>query len=346
MRKSMNEEINKYLTSTERTSRDEIDILSLIVIIWKERRKIIYVTGGMLLLSFLYIIIVPNWYRASVKIMPTNTIKSSLLNQLIGLSAIDISLISKSPEDHQLLYPDIVISDFILDRVLEHRFKLDQIQSKTLFEFWNIDIDSSQQDWKHQLFEESKKTLREEYIEVEVNNETGLITIDLTVPRYPVLAAEMANYVTNLLDIYNKQFRKYKATDQRVYIDKSIKETKSNLELAEEALKIFSEQNRDLNSPEKQLQYDRLETEVEVQKSIYTELRKQLELAKIEEIKETETLDILQYAVPPIEKYRPKKLLIIIISLFGGIFISIIFIFSERIWHENREAFKNRCNKV
>ncbi len=342
----MNKETIKSNAPPENTGRDEIDILNLIAIIWKGRRKIMYVTGGMLLLSFIYIIFAPNWYRASVKIMPTSSIKSSLLNQLMGLSAMDISLLSKSPEDHQLLYPDIVISDFILDRVLEHRFKLDNIQSKTLFEYWNVGIDSSQEDWKHQLFEESKKILREDYIEVEVNNETGLITINLTVPTYPILAAEIANYVTTLLDLYNKQFRKYKATDQRTFIEKSIKETKTNLELAEEALKIFSEENKDLNSPDNRLQYDRLLTEVEVQKTIYLELRKQLELAKIEEVKETETLDILQYAVPPIEKYWPKRLLIIIILFFCGIFISMIYIFSERIWHENRAALINRCNKV
>jgi uncharacterized protein involved in exopolysaccharide biosynthesis len=325
---------------------DQIDIINLIAIIWRGRFKILYITGGLMILGILYAILSANWYQASVKIMPTSTTKSNVIKQLTGLNIADLGVIPKYSEDRQLLYPDIVRSDFILDRVLRHRFRLDSDNYQTLFEFWGITVDSSQIEEKHRLFEEAKKDLREDYIEVQLDEETGIIIISLNVPSRPVLAAELANYITTQLEIYNKQFRRYKATDQRNFIENSIKETKIDLEVAEEALKTFNEENKDLSSPDTQLQYQRLLTEVEVQKSIYVELRKQLELAKIEEVKETETLDILQSAVVPIEKYKPRRLLIILFSFFLGIFISVIYIFIDRFWYENKNDFKEQYNNL
>ncbi len=325
---------------------DQIDIINLFAVIWRGRFKVLFITGGLMILGILYAIFSSSWFQASVKIMPTSTAKSNVIKQLTGLNIADLGVIPKYSEDRQLLYPDIVKSDFILDRVLKHRFRLDGDSYQTLFEFWGIAVDSSQKDEKHRLFEEAKQDLRDDYIEVHVDKETGIIVISLNVPRNPVLAAELANFITTQLEIYNKQFRRYKATDQRNFIENSIKEAKIDLEAAEETLKTFNEENKDLSSPDKQLQYQRLLTEVEVQKSIYVELRKQLELTKIEEVKETETLDILQSAVVPIEKYKPRRLLIILSSFFFGIFISIIYIFIDRFWYENKNDFEEQYNNL
>ena len=340
------ENIQKYSEVRMIEASEQIDVINLFAVIWRGRLKIIYITGAIMILAFLYAIISSSWYQASVKIMPTSSTKSSIFNQVAGLNISDLGIVPKYSEDRQLLYPEIVRSDFILDRVLKHQFRLEGDKRVTLFEFWGIAVDSSQKEEKHRLFEEAKKDLREDYIEVQIDNETGIIIISLNVPRNPVLAAELANYITTQLEIYNKQFRRYKATDQRNFIENSIKETKIDLEVAEEALKIFHEENKDLSSPDTQLQYQRLLTEVEVQKSIYVELRKQLELAKIEEVKETETLDILQSAVVPIEKYKPRRLLIILSSFFFGIFVSIIYIFIDRFWFENKIKFKEQYNSL
>ncbi len=102
-------------------------------------------------------------------------------------------------------------------------------------------------------------------------------------------------------------------------------------------------------------EYLRLQREIEIKSILYALLSQQLEQAKIKESRDTPTLLILDEAVPPIRKTKPKRLTLTLI--FGGLaFIlstGIAFIFerynSLRIIspHEHRKlvAIKNLLNK-
>lgn len=66
------------------------------------------------------------------------------------------------------------------------------------------------------------------------------------------------------------------------------------------------------NVPQLGLQYARHLREVEVQKTLYELLIQQYELAKIEEAKTIPTVQVLDRAIPPERKYKPKRSLIVI----------------------------------
>ena len=68
--------------------------------------------------------------------------------------------------------------------------------------------------------------------------------------------------------------------------------------------------------------FSQLLREVEVKKEVYLTLQQQLELARIEEVKQSPILHVLDSAVPPIRKSSPNRLYFLIISFFGGIIIS------------------------
>jgi len=75
--------------------------------------------------------------------------------------------------------------------------------------------------------------------------------------------------------------------------------------------------------PEVGLEYARLLREVEVQSKLYELLTQQYEQAKIQEAKDTPTVQVLDKAVPPLKKAKPKR---VIITLTSGISCTIIFI--------------------
>ena len=75
--------------------------------------------------------------------------------------------------------------------------------------------------------------------------------------------------------------------ETKKFIDQRINTVEKDLAKSELKLKSFNEKNRQVSSPALQLELDRIEREVEIQKSIYLTLKQQLELAKIEEIQET-----------------------------------------------------------
>ena len=320
---------------------DEIDLLALFKILWQNRKKILYITAGFTLLGIIYALLATPWYQTSIKIMPSGE-GTGRLSQYAGLAALVGINLSSPVEDKHAFYPDIIHSDFVLDRVLRHKFKINKYNNPvTLFEFWDVDIDSSEEDWKHKLFEKSKKLLRQNYIMSSIDRKTRLLTLVVKAPEDPMLCAELANFITEQLDYYNKYLRTYKAREKREFIEQSVDTSKKKLGNIQEMLKEFKEQNKDLMSPEKELEYDKIVTERDVQKMVYLELRKQLEVAKIEEIKETETLDILEPASVPFEKIKPKRKIICIAFFFLGFIIAILYIFIHYIWITKRDNIKH-----
>ena len=86
-----------------------------------------------------------------------------------------------------------------------------------------------------------------------------------------------------------------------------------------------------MESPQLQLEIERLMREVEIQTQIYITLHQQYELARIEEVKETPSVVILDEGKPAVEKDKPKRKLIVILALFLGLFFGNSYIFIRRL---------------
>ena len=104
---------------------------------------------------------------------------------------------------------------------------------------------------------------------------------------------------------------------------------KEQLAEFEEVLKVFRERNRSImESSQLQLELERLMRDVEIQTQIYITLQQQYELARIEEVKETPFVVVLDEGKPAVKKDKPKRILIIVFSMFFGgmfsIFITLI----------------------
>jgi uncharacterized protein involved in exopolysaccharide biosynthesis len=309
------------------SKNNEIDILEIIQTIWINKKTIILITTLITILGIIYALILTPWYTANIKILPSSK-SNNFINRYAGLAAmVGIDIQSESGNE-QLIYPEIIKSNFILDRLLEHKFKTNKYKYPvSIFEFWDMEIDSTEYNWKNKLYEKAKTILKDNYISSTINNETNILVLTVNVPNDPLLAANMANFIIDQLDIYNKTYRKNKAKEQIDFIETSLDKANSELNNAQENLKLFKENNKIIDSsPAKQLEFEKLKTEAEVQKVIYIELKKQLEIAKIEEIKETETLNILEEASVPFKKTKPNRMQIIFLFFFIGLFISLVYI--------------------
>ena len=64
-----------------------------------------------------------------------------------------------------------------------------------------------------------------------------------------------------------------------------------------------------------------------IQEAIFEQLTKQFEVAKINEAKDTSSLQVLDEAVAPLRKSRPKRAIIVILSTFTAFVISIFIVF-------------------
>lgn len=72
------------------------------------------------------------------------------------------------------------------------------------------------------------------------------------------------------------------------------------------------------------LQLARLEREARVQEEVYKLITSQYEMAKIEEAKDINTIQILDRAIPPDRKSGPKRILIVALSMALGFFVGVL----------------------
>ena len=134
----------------------------------------------------------------------------------------------------------------------------------------------------------------------------------------PLFAKELADVVLAELEALNRYFKSQTVREKNTFIENRIASVEGDLEASEQALKDYNERNRQISSPALQLEQERLERDVEVQKGIYLTLKQQLELAKIEEVQETSIVQILdkpQIALGPSNKNL--KLSIIVAGILG-----------------------------
>jgi tyrosine-protein kinase Etk/Wzc len=80
--------------------------------------------------------------------------------------------------------------------------------------------------------------------------------------------------------------------------------------------------------PSLSLELARLTREVKIQEKLFELLTQQYEQYKIEETKDTPTVQVLDKASPPETKYKPKRAIMVLIAGIVSLFLSVIFSFS------------------
>ena len=97
------------------------------------------------------------------------------------------------------------------------------------------------------------------------------------------------------------------------------------LQVAEEALRDFRDKNKRIeNSPALLLEQGRLMREGRVQEEVYLTLKKEFEIFKIEEVKSLSTIRILDVAIAPVHRDKPKRLKIMFITIFMALVLGIL----------------------
>ena len=98
--------------------------------------------------------------------------------------------------------------------------------------------------------------------------------------------------------------------------------------------------------PEVSLEYVRLLRDVKVQEAIYELLTQQYEQAKIMELKDTPTVQILDRASPPEKKSFPKRSIIVILVFIASIAVNILVVFSIEYVKEEQKYEKSGVSRI
>jgi uncharacterized protein involved in exopolysaccharide biosynthesis len=204
------------------------------------------------------------------------------------------------------LYPTIITSEAVLKDVIYSKYKtLEYPDSVNLIQYWEI-----KENKPGGAYETALKDLREG-ISVSMDIKTSILTMSFET-KEPKFSADIVNNVVDELDKFILTKRTTNASEQRKFIEGRLAEVKEDLTKSEENLKTFREQNAQVRSPQLILEQGRLERDLQINNTLFIELKKQYELAKIEEVKNMPVINVLDFAHPAAFKESPKRLKIVI----------------------------------
>lgn len=268
-------------------SNSNIDFTTFISILWRGKWTIAAFAGIFLLLSITYAIFATEWYRASVLLVPADQkVDQGIAAQLGGLAGL-AGLDVDSGRDVESL------------AVLKSReFARDFIQEMDLLPvFWADIWDSASKRWRVSNpddvpdLRDAVQLFDEDLRIVEKDLQTGLVELSIEWTD-PDLAALWANTMVNKL---NQRMRA-----------KALSEAEANVEY---------------------LRTELAQTKlVPIQQSVGRLLETELQKLMLARGSQEYSFKVIDPARPPKYAIRPKKILIILVGLLGGIAIGIFYL--------------------
>ena len=254
------------------------------------------------------------YYRSTATLLPESGRDNfSALSQLSGVA----ELAGLGPGTGSITkdYPAIMSSDSLLriiSRIPYHTSKF--ANPVTLVQYFGYGDEDTETGLD--------KTIRKlrQLLAVSSDAKTGVVTASIDLPE-PQLAADALNNLVSELDAYLRFRHVSHATEQVRWISQRLNEVQSELAAAEDRLKDFRERNRRVaDSPDLLLEQERLMRNVQTSSTVFIELKRQYEIARIEELRDQPLVNVLDVGRPAVRHSSPHRLMIIIVcTILAGI---------------------------
>lgn len=306
---------------------DEIDLLELWNILASGKWFILFFSFCCTLAAvFITLNVLPVTYKSDAVLQPTST-ETSPMGGLGGLAdslPVDIPGTGGGGKSQKIiaflnsrnLKTDLIRNYDLLPRLYENK--------------WNEDKET----WKVPPGEDRPtvvKAIQNNKLgmySVEQSDETGLLTISWE-SEDPEFAAKMVERII-------KETRHYLEEEYETDAERKLQFVKKQLQEAEEDLTYWESR-----VPSEDLTRAKIERERMAAQKVYTELRKQLEMAKIAAAKQVIKFKVLDPAFVPEEKYKPKRGLICSLTLVASLFIGIFLVFFRHFLKNIRNRENN-----
>jgi len=289
---------------------DEIDFLELWNVIWKGKWFIMGFTLLCTLVAvYVTLYVLPVTYKSDVVLQPTEMSSQSGLSALAASLPISIPLGGKGDKNANIV--SFLNSRTIKQRVIE---KYD-LMPKLYPDIW----DKENKKWM--IDDPEKKptmlkaiiNLKDRY-QVDKGRETELITISW-IDEDPEFTKIMLQRIVKEVRYYLENEYESDAKRERKFVEDQLNKAEKELEYWEKQV------------PSDKLTLSKIQRERFASQTVYTELRKQLELSKISEVKEIINFKILDQPFVPEDRFEPKRSRICVLTIVCSGFLSIGLLF-------------------
>lgn len=270
------------------------------------RRHVRWALAGALLLgvgAFLFVITRPRTYTASVRFLlqtPKMPASASGLAAQLGLS-MPMSDPGLSPAFYSEMIRSRAVLSALADTSFQYRDASGSIVTAKLADVYRV------RDKEPALRRDALIGRLQNVVSVRTSLNSGIIGFSVETPS-PDLAPKIATALLEELNRFNTQRRQSQAAAERKFTERRLAELGNDLRQAERMLEAFLSSNRVNSAPQLRFEQDRLSREVELRRSMYSTMAQSHEQSKIEEVRDTPQITVIQQPEVP-SRPDPRMLL-------------------------------------
>jgi uncharacterized protein involved in exopolysaccharide biosynthesis len=153
---------------------------------------------------------------------------------------------------------------------------------------------------------------------VSADPKTNIVRIAISI-RDAAVAQQVAAGIIQRVNRFNLEKRQSQARAERAFAERRVEETKRDMEASEDRVQAFMTKNRGfLGSSELKVQQDRLERDLSLRQRLYNTLSESFEQARLEEVRDTPVITVLESPEIPAQPDRRFLALKTLLALMSG----------------------------
>jgi LPS O-antigen subunit length determinant protein (WzzB/FepE family) len=177
-------------------------------------------------------------------------------------------------------------------------------------------------------------------IQLELNSKDGYIILGYSFGE-PEAVAQITQNLYTTLDKYVRNYKAQKAQDNLNFVQSSYEDARADFLRKQSELAAFQDANRDLSTASARAILRRLNSEYDIAFTVYNELAKQLEQAKLAVKQSIPVLTVIDPVVVPNQKSAPRRAMILIVFTFLGFIIGIGWVFIKPFIDDLRSSVRS-----
>ncbi|SOD90176.1 GNVR domain-containing protein [Spirosoma fluviale] len=318
--------------------------------LWQERRKVLPIVVGFILLGIVVSLLMQPEFRSEVRLMPEMSSSSSnvlkRLASVAGFAGVDLSdegVDAVRPD----LYPNVLQSTFFVLYLIQQPVTASDGRVQTIEKFlgsyatpW---LGSELMAWSHkdvrplrvatgtlQLSVRQHRLAEEigERVTAKFDTRSGIITITATMPDAGV-SATVAQLAMNYLTRYVRNYRTEKVRQDLDFYRQQLDDARKRYHSAQWTLFRYDEQHKNVVLLSTTMDRQRMEAELTIAQTVYTQLAGEYEQAKLKVQALTPVFKVLEPPKVPLRRIAPKRTLVVLLFAGAGLALGVLYVLAR-----------------
>lgn len=348
-------------------TKREIRLDVLLSCIFKNWKRYIIPCLLTAVLSVLYVLQLPRYYKASVMLAPESTSANSMggLSSLAAMAGVNINAGASKDAIIPTFYPDIMMSTDFLVPLLNVQVQTEKgdfkgnlgtyltkhVKASAISTFMTktmqmlskpepakLSVNKSGRfninPFKLTKDEDKLCNVLSGMINCTVDKKTDVISVEVTA-QDPLVAAQLSDTLLSKLQGFITEYRTKKAKNDLTYYTHLCAKAKANYEAKQKEYAVYADQYTDVVLQTYKIKEERLENEMQMAYNNYSQLKQQVQLAEAKVLERTPAFTTIKNASVPLKPAGPKRTFICV----GLMLVCIIVVTVWNIMHDPKLKF-------